>query len=170
MEELENLAQWRRFAAVMQIEWKDQAEMSGCLDGGLWAQRAVRLRKVAVLAEVMYWGWVGQSGMGRIPRGSPEVLCRRRVRQTMRRAAAIGQRSGLVVPQKKGIFSPFCLFFCVLQRMQTEEMLDNCELGGDVVDDDFGIFEGVDADSVTSPCLGHAGLNVVRPLQVPPEV
>ncbi len=32
------------------------------------------------------------------------------------------KRSGLVVLQKKGILSPFCLFFCVLQRMRTEEM------------------------------------------------
>ncbi len=39
-------------------------------------------------------------------------------------AMAIEHRSGLWALQKKGIFSPFCLFFCVLQQMRTEEMLD----------------------------------------------
>ncbi len=42
----------------------------------------------------------------------------------MRSAAATGHRLGLWVSQKKGIFSPFCLFFCILQGMRTEEIVD----------------------------------------------
>ncbi len=42
----------------------------------------------------------------------------------MHSAVATGHRLGLLASQKKGIFSLFCLFFCVLQRMQTEEIVD----------------------------------------------
>ncbi len=106
------------------IEWAVQAEILGCLGGRLWAQQAARRRKSTVPATVMYWNRVRWFGAGQTPRGSPGCLCRRRDCWAMHSAAATGQRSVLVASQKKGIFSLFCLFFCVLQQMRMEEILN----------------------------------------------
>ncbi len=94
----------------------------GCLAGSLCTCRATRHRKAAVSAAVMYWKQDGWPGTGRIPRGRPGILWRRKAHRTMRKAIATGQRPGLEASQKKGIFSPFCLFFCIHQQMRTGVM------------------------------------------------
>ncbi len=53
MNELEKLAQWKRFAGMMQMEWDDNAWKSGCLSGRMWDNLALRQRNAVVSAVVM---------------------------------------------------------------------------------------------------------------------
>ena len=91
MKELENLAQWRRFAAVTRMECVDHAAMLGCLGGSLWASWAACRRKVVVAADVMYLKGDNVALVGRTPRGMFGSECREWARRTMRAAAATGQ-------------------------------------------------------------------------------
>lgn len=70
-----------------------------------------------VSADVMYLNCEVSLFAERTPKGRVGSECNERALVTMRAAAATGQSWGLTVSQKKGIFSPLCLFFCVHQRI-----------------------------------------------------
>lgn len=126
MNESENFARRSKLAAVTRMECVDQAVMSGCFGGNLWAACAALRSKEVVAADVIYRNLYGWLRTGWIPNGSPFSECNERARHTMRAAAATGQSCGVIVSRKNGIFSPFCLFFCVLQRILTEVIVDIC--------------------------------------------
>ncbi len=74
--------------------------------------------KAMVLVVVIYWKGCNHKGGDLMPSG--QVCPRAAALQTIQMAAATGKRPGLVVMlQKKGVFSPFCLFFWVCQQIQT---------------------------------------------------
>ncbi len=120
MKESENFAQWSRFGAVNWMECMDHVAMSGCFGVRLWADCATFLRNVVVQDVVMYLNYKGLLWSGQIPNRSSGLACNESACQTMRMAAATGQSLGLIASQKKGIFSPFCLFFYVCNQMCTE--------------------------------------------------
>ncbi len=127
MNESENLEQWSRLVAVTQIECVDHAAMLGCFGGRLWANCAAVCKKLAVLEAVIYLNCNGLLWSGQIRNGSPGLACSKRARPTRCMATAMGQSRGLIVSQKKGIFSPLCLFFCVCHQMHTEAtVVDGC--------------------------------------------
>ncbi len=107
------------------MECVDHAAMLGCFEGGLWANCAAFLKNVVVFDAVRYLNCKGLSWLGQIPNRSPKLTCNERTHWTMRLAAVRGQSWGLIASQKKGIFTPFFLFFCVCHQMHTEAMVAN---------------------------------------------
>ncbi len=103
--------------------------MLGCFGGRLWATCAAFHRKVVVLDAVMYLYCKGLLWLGRIPNRNPRLECNEHSCRTTQMVAAMGHSCGVITSQKKGIFTPFCLFFCVHQQMHTEMMVGNRCMG-----------------------------------------
>ncbi len=113
MKKLENFSQWSRFAAITQIECVDHVAMLGCFKVRLWADCAAFFKNLVVSDAVMYLNCKGLSWSGWIPHGSSRLACNKLACWSIQMAPATGQSWGLVATQKKEIFTPFCLFFCV---------------------------------------------------------